>query len=473
MAKIILNNTEYSIDDATLAPATAELKSHLSTVMNGEGAVITIDGTSYNVDATKLAAAKDDFIAHLGTIAGNGAKIKIGDTEYSIDSAKLAGAISELESVLSGTGEEHLEGTGSEYYTLAPTALSFRSTEPLAEFQEVQVNEQTVDPANYTLEEGSTIVKLSIDYLKTLDIGSHEVAIVSQNKTVKGEFSVAAPEFNNYGFYYNQPYSANLPMFGGDTAFFIREDGTFDIITVGKNPTTSTYTVNGNTIAAVVPPLGAVTCTVSADGTSIYCNEVGVTFELFGSTAIAADDDYVYIYKEDLGGYEVNAIDKTKAEYGDIKTGINGIDTVKLMDYMFAENHSLISIPHIPDSVTTIGEYAFSSCESLTSVEIPDSVTTIGHGEFNNCDGLTNIDIPNSVTVIKAVAFNHCDNLTNLIIGYGVTTIGVNAFSNCSSLTNISFRGTVEQWNCITKEIYWNSLVPATHIQCSDGTVAL
>ena len=43
---------------------------------------------------------------------------------------------------------EVLEGTGAEYYTLAPTALSFRSTAPLNEFQEVKVNGETVDPSN-------------------------------------------------------------------------------------------------------------------------------------------------------------------------------------------------------------------------------------------------------------------------------------------------------------------------------------
>ena len=63
---------------------------------------------------------------------------------------------------------EALGGSGSEYYTVAPSALSFRSTAPLDDFQEVQINGEIVDPSNYTLEEGSTIVKLSSDYLKTL-----------------------------------------------------------------------------------------------------------------------------------------------------------------------------------------------------------------------------------------------------------------------------------------------------------------
>lgn len=100
MAKIKFNNKEYPIPESTLAPATAELKSHISTIMNGEGATITIDGTSYNIDSTKLSAAATDFVSHLGTIAGSGMKVIIGGIEYGIDSSKVAGALSELESAL-------------------------------------------------------------------------------------------------------------------------------------------------------------------------------------------------------------------------------------------------------------------------------------------------------------------------------------------------------------------------------------
>jgi hypothetical protein len=77
---------------------------------------------------------------------------------------------------------------------MAPSTLSFRSTAPLNELQDVQINGQTVDPANYELEEGSTIVKLKHDYLSTLDIGKYEVSVVSDSKIVKGDFTVTAPE---------------------------------------------------------------------------------------------------------------------------------------------------------------------------------------------------------------------------------------------------------------------------------------
>jgi Leucine-rich repeat (LRR) protein len=92
---------------------------------------------------------------------------------------------------------------------------------------------------------------------------------------------------------------------------------------------------------------------------------------------------------------------------------------------------------HIPDTVTTIESYAFSSCNNLTNIIIPDSVTTIGGNAFSYCNGLTNITIPDSVTTIESYAFAYCNNLTNIAISDSVMTIGSNAFANCINITNV------------------------------------
>jgi hypothetical protein len=64
----------------------------------------------------------------------------------------------------------------------------------------------------------------------------------------------------------------------------------------------------------------------------------------------------------------------------------------------------------IPDSVTSIGDYAFENCESLTNIEIPNSVTSIEKYAFWGCTSLTSIEIPNSVTSIGEGVFKRCSD---------------------------------------------------------------
>ena len=92
----------------------------------------------------------------------------------------------------------------------------------------------------------------------------------------------------------------------------------------------------------------------------------------------------------------------------------------------------------IPNSVTSIGSYAFNLCSGLTSVTIPNSVTSIGQSAFNRCKGLTSITIPNSVTSIGGWAFSECTYLTSVTIPNSVTSIGDGAFSYCRSLTSVT-----------------------------------
>ena len=108
----------------------------------------------------------------------------------------------------------------------------------------------------------------------------------------------------------------------------------------------------------------------------------------------------------------------------------------------FSYCKSLISI-NIPNSVTTIGEEAFGSCESLVNINIPNSVTTIGNWGFGRCDSLTSINIPNSVTTIGKGAFEGCIYLTNINIPNSVTTIGESAFWGCYSLTSINIPNSI------------------------------
>jgi hypothetical protein len=95
----------------------------------------------------------------------------------------------------------------------------------------------------------------------------------------------------------------------------------------------------------------------------------------------------------------------------------------------------------IPNGVSSIGAWAFSSCSSLTSVAIPNGVTSIGFGAFDSCTSLANVTIPNSVTFIGDQAFDSCTSLTSVTIGNRVASLGDYAFLECTSLTGVYFQG--------------------------------
>ena len=105
-------------------------------------------------------------------------------------------------------------------------------------------------------------------------------------------------------------------------------------------------------------------------------------------------------------------------------------------DYAFRSCNNLTSIM-ISNSVTSIGNSAFFYCTSLTSVTIPDNVTSIENYAFAYT-GLKSITIPDSVTNIGNYAFAGCKDLTSITIPDSVTSIGESTFKYCSNLKTIS-----------------------------------
>ena len=156
-----------------------------------------------------------------------------------------------------------------------------------------------------------------------------------------------------------------------------------------------------------------------------------------------------------------------------IPSAINGWPVTSIGDYAFYDCASLTNVT-VPNSVVTIGEYTFQFCNGLTNITIGTSVGSIGEAAFSDCASLSAITvaagnpayrsvagvlfdrnqttlieypqnkaggsytIPNSVTNLADYAFNYCASLTNVTIGANVTSIGPGTFSACTRLASVT-----------------------------------
>ncbi len=182
---------------------------------------------------------------------------------------------------------------------------------------------------------------------------------------------------------------------------------------------------------------------VFGTNTVVADQEGDYTYTLEGSPTVANITGYIGVggavtIPATLNGYKVVAIGNSAFISITSLTSVTIPDSVMYIgELAFASCPSLASVT-IPDSVTGIGFAAFASCPSLTSVTIPDSVTMIGDGLFDSCTSLTSVTIPDSVTSIGRWAFEYCTSLTSIVIPNSVTAIGKMAFISCTSLTSIT-----------------------------------
>jgi hypothetical protein len=140
------------------------------------------------------------------------------------------------------------------------------------------------------------------------------------------------------------------------------------------------------------------------------------------------DDDPLGLLYEALDGKYVNL---------DLSACGGGLPGITLDTVNNRPNKDRIVSLTLPDTLTSIGEYAFFGCTSLAAVDLPDSLASIGDNAFSGCTSLAAVDLPDSLTEIGDNAFRICTSLAAIDLPDSLTSIGRDAFSYCTSLAAI------------------------------------
>lgn len=92
----------------------------------------------------------------------------------------------------------------------------------------------------------------------------------------------------------------------------------------------------------------------------------------------------------------------------------------------------------VPNYVTSIGNYAFSTCRKLKFITLDENLRSIGTSAFEYCDNLSVIVIPNNVSILGDNAFSACENLNSVVLGSNISYFGTGAFSGCLNLSSVT-----------------------------------
>ena len=197
---------------------------------------------------------------------------------------------------------------------------------------------------------------------------------------------------------------------------------------------------SNHVIADYKPRIG----TLIEEGKLIYCGNRGEDLDEYSSMEDFAFRENKFI-KNIVVPEGVKVIQPFAFSYCDSLTSITLPKTLRTIKSLAFHESGALKTVDIAAGLTHIDTNAFSDCLSIESITLPDTLLEIGSFAFANCVSLKNIDIPEGTTAIGEFAFAKCTSLESVTIPGSVRKIERNTFFACDSLKTVNLlNGVVE-----------------------------
>jgi len=368
--------------------------------------------------ATSKTAIGDTENKKTGLLFSAGDKINVNSCTFQNDLTEKPAATCNFTGYTTASGPYHAVYPSSATFgkDLASISASIPSTQTAVA--------GTFDPSAHimvaTEEDGSFLFETAIAFLKfTAPCDLKELRIDAGNgEKIAGNITITSKDGGYADFTVSAGSSSSITLSGtideGSTYYIAYVPGYFEnglkLSLVNKSSQVATHTTKSFTSTRNrVTTIGGLSDLTYTN--KIYSKDLDAYLQKCSASEVAT----VY-----LADYD-NAYNHDNGDYGVINKALQNNDTKKV---------KLI----LPESVTSIGNYAFYGCSSLVNISMPN-VTSIGAYAFNGCGSLALTELPSGVTSIGAYAFYGCGSLVLTELPSGVTSIESNAFFGCSSLS--------------------------------------